>query len=108
MLRDEHMETLVTHMDAATHVTELHLRNNQISDAGLTALCKASAPSLEYISLSSNRVGDEGAKALTAALAAGAWPRMRQIYIGGNAIGGDARKALKAAAQARDVTLPYL
>ena len=51
---------------------------------------------LESLDLCSNRIGDDGMKALGAAIAAGGLPRVRIVSLGGNA-GNDApvRKAIK-------------
>ena len=107
LLRDEHLSTLAADESAAA-VIELHLRNNQIGDAGVRALVAAELPLMEYLSLSSNRIGDDGARALLGALRRGAWPRLRQLYLGGNAIGAEVRAELKAYADTRDIVLPFL
>ena len=56
-----------------------------------------SLPSLKLLNLSSNRVGDLGAKALANAMASGAMPSLGLLYLGSNRIGDASLCALASA-----------
>ncbi|EOD27522.1 hypothetical protein EMIHUDRAFT_235752 [Emiliania huxleyi CCMP1516] len=61
-------------------------------------LARGAAPRLEKLYLRSNEIGDEGCKALAAALGKeGAAPRLEYLYLDGNKIGDEGCKALAAA-----------
>ncbi|EOD06803.1 hypothetical protein EMIHUDRAFT_438657, partial [Emiliania huxleyi CCMP1516] len=61
-------------------------------------LASGAAPRLETLYLSGNKVGDEGCKALAAALGKeGAAPRLEKLYLNENKIGDEGCKALAAA-----------
>ena len=71
--------------------------------AALARLLPSAAPDLARLSLSACEVGDAGAQALAAALAAGAWPRLRDVDLDENPFGGVGRAALRRASRARGV-----
>jgi len=56
-----------------------------------------SLPSLKLLNLSSNRVGEFGAKALADAMASGAMPSLGLLYLGSNRIGDAGLCALASA-----------
>ena len=62
------------------HTQELTLENNNIGDAGLTALAKAvesgALASLTRLELWGNAIGDDGMKALADACASGALDKL--------------------------------
>ena len=89
-------------------MTELHLRNNQIGDEGVSTLASAHHPRLELLSLSSNQIGDVGANHLQQAIESNRWPNLRQLYVGGNTLGVEKRAELKASCQKRNISVPYL
>ncbi|EOD15523.1 hypothetical protein EMIHUDRAFT_245788 [Emiliania huxleyi CCMP1516] len=61
-------------------------------------LASGAAPRLEKLDLYDNKIGDEGCKALAAALGKeGAAPRLETLYLIGNQIGDEGCKALAAA-----------
>jgi len=78
-------------------------------------LASGAAPRLETLRLNGNEIGDEGCKALAAALGKeGAAPRLEELYLGGNKIGDEGCKALAAALKegaaslkARDAPSPH-
>ena len=55
--------------------------------------------------LNNNQIGDAGASALAAALSEGALPELKMILIGNNRFGEAAKAQLKAACEAREITL---
>ena len=70
------------------HTQSLRLGDNQIGDAGLTALAKAvesgALASLEKLFLSKNQIGDVGITALADALEKGAMDKIQSISLLGN------------------------
>ena len=82
----------------------LYLHHNQIGDAGAKALAAAVAASgsLAYLNLYNNIIGDAGAKALAAAVAASGSLALKGLYVDG-ALHNNAD--LKAACQAKGVRL---
>ncbi|EOD38922.1 hypothetical protein EMIHUDRAFT_224075 [Emiliania huxleyi CCMP1516] len=61
-------------------------------------LASGAAPRLEELDLAPNKIGDEGCKALAAALGKeGAAPRLEKLSLNGNQIGDEGCKALAAA-----------
>ncbi|EOD19123.1 hypothetical protein EMIHUDRAFT_369653, partial [Emiliania huxleyi CCMP1516] len=61
-------------------------------------LASGAAPRLDTLSLGNNKIGDEGCKALAAALGKeGAAPRLEYLYLDNNEIGDEGCKALAAA-----------
>ncbi|EOD38905.1 hypothetical protein EMIHUDRAFT_224042 [Emiliania huxleyi CCMP1516] len=61
-------------------------------------LASGAAPRLEILYLEGNKIGDEGCKALAAALGKeGAAPRLERLWLHGNQIGDEGCKALAAA-----------
>ena len=70
-------------------------------------LASGAAPRLETLNLGNNKIGDEGCKALAAALGKeGAAPRLEMLALNGNQIGDEGCKAL--AASLKDGAAPSL
>lgn len=63
------------------------------------------APHLTSLSLSACEIGDVGAQALAAAIAAGAWPKLTGVDVDENPFGGTGRAALRRACRARGVSV---
>jgi hypothetical protein len=92
---------------------KLRRRRQAAPKALIPRACKHSRlPKLEELAISDNQLGDAGARALAAALAAGAAPRLRRLLLDhnklgggaaalGGALGGAARLASPPLAQAR-------
>ena len=83
------MRTLLTlNICLMCHVQILLLSENNIGDAGLTALAKAvesgALASLEKLALGSDKIGDKGMKALADACASGALASLTNINLHGN------------------------
>ena len=80
----------------------LNLSQNQIGDAGVTALAEAAGkgtlPQLELIDLQDNQIGDAGVMALAEAAGKGTLPQLKTISLYDNStISQQAQDALKAA-----------
>ena len=80
----------------------LRLDNNQIGDAGVTALAEAAGkgtlPQLKALFLNRNQIGDAGVMALAEAAGKGALPQLNTLYLSNNSnISQQAKDALKAA-----------
>ena len=87
---------------AMAQLRELHLRFNQIGDAGLAALAQAlgGLPRLETLSLNNNRVGDAGLAALARACAHdGALRSLEALFLNENQIGDAGLAAFAAGAR---------
>ena len=80
----------------------LLLGDNQIGDAGVTALATACAggalPQCTFLNLRGNQIGDAGVSALASACASGALPQLKDLWLLKEA------PALKAACEARGIT----
>ena len=87
---------------------KLWLYDNQIGDAGVTALALACAggamAQLETLDLSRNQIGDAGVTALASACAGGAMASLQTLVMDNGPLGVDHPK-LKAACQERGITL---
>jgi len=68
--------------------------------SGLLTSLHLTSPAAERLSLDSNALGDDAARALAAALGAGALPALRRLSLFGNRIGTDAALALVRAMDA--------
>jgi Ran GTPase-activating protein (RanGAP) involved in mRNA processing and transport len=68
---------------AFPRLSELHLRNNLLGDAGLQELLRGAAhcPELEVLCLDSNGLSGAGGQALCDALSRYPYPNMREIHI---------------------------
>lgn len=86
----------------------LHVDSQNISDTEACLLAKLlpSYPSLKEIRLSSNRIGDEGAKHIANALVA--LTSLRKLTLHGNPISAAAKHMLRGAARELHIELPYL
>ena len=65
-------------------------------------------PKLEELAISDNQLGDAGARALAAALAAGAAPRLRRLLLDHNKLGGGAAALGRALGGAARLASPPL
>ena len=83
---------------------ELNLSNNQIGDAGVTALAQACAAGAlaqcTTLVLGGNKIGDKGIEALSEALATGAMASLTAL-----SVDDPEHPALRAACDARDIHL---
>ena len=71
--------------------------------------CKHSRlPKLEELAISDNQIGDAGARALAAALVAGAAPRLRRLLLDHNKLGGGAAALGRALGGAARLASPPL
>ena len=79
---------------------ELFLNTNKISDEGAKALAQAVAkgalPKLKQLFLNMNQIGDEGAVALAEAVGKGALPKLEKLWLGGNKLSQTAKDAWEA------------
>lgn len=83
-------------------LTELSLQGNQITDAGVEALCLAlhgggngsPCPRLTRLSLASNQCGPAGVRALADMLCTGAVPHLAHLRLGRNQIGAEGAVSL--------------
>jgi len=110
------------------HVSLLNLQGNHIGDPGVLALAPllrnlprlealyidfngitedGALPRLGHLSLGANLLGDDGMRALAAAIAGGGLARLELLHLGNNDIGDAGAKALAAACVSAD-TLPRL
>jgi hypothetical protein len=103
-LNDEGMAELVEGLadSALPALKQLKFHGNHIGAQGVTDLCDAFgrgvAPQLEYVTLTCNLFGDDGAKAFAAAIRAGRMPeRLGTIVLTFCDIGDEGAKALAAA-----------
>jgi len=85
------------------YVTEVHLNDNQIDDAGaeaLSALLGNKEGKLTAINLTGNKIGDKGASAFAKALASGL--PLRDLYFGKNVIGNEGAAAFASIISGKD------
>ncbi len=81
---------LVSFLEKNTHITSIDISSNGIGDEGAKALANGNLTHLTTLNISSNRIGDEGAKAL----ANGNFTHLTTLNISSNRIGDEGAKAL--------------
>ena len=102
-LRSKDMEVLGLALisGALPSLEYLFLGNNQIGDVGLSALAEAvgkgALPALQTLALSHNNIGDAGLSALAEAVGKGALPALEHLELTANQIGDVGLSALASA-----------
>jgi len=87
---DEGVSVLTNLLNKMTGLNELHLKLNDIGNAGVMALAQNLPDGLQELSLSDNQIGDEGVMALAVNLPAS----LKVLRLGNNKIGNEGAKAL--------------
>jgi Leucine-rich repeat (LRR) protein len=95
----EPVEALAERLGQLTQLTSLHLRGNQIGDAGAAAL--AALTQLTSLDLGDNQIGDAGAAALAALT------QLTSLNLGNNKIGDAGAASLAALTQLTSLNLEY-
>jgi len=101
-LRGGSLAALLAALPAAPALETLWLADNELDGAAMAAfaMCTGNGGgggALKHLSLQRNRVGDDGAASLAAALAGGALPALELLYLGENEVGDAGATALAEA-----------
>mmetsp|Transcript_43305 Transcript_43305/g.143251 ORF Transcript_43305/g.143251 Transcript_43305/m.143251 type:complete len:291 (+) Transcript_43305:18-890(+) len=101
-LRGGSLAALLAALPAAPALETLWLADNELDGAAMAAfaMCTGNGGgggALKHLSLQRNRVGDDGAESLAAALAGGALPALELLYLGENEVGDAGATALAEA-----------
>ena len=104
MIGTDGTKALAAFCAVSSTLTELSLKENELGDEGVVAIRDALAANkackLEKLNLWKNRIGADGANALTAFCAANA--TLRRIHLGANALGRKGKAALREVAEQKN------